>query len=225
MVFLGDLGRDLPAREEQHWKSYNIVRPGPPSETALRRSFYAEFADPQSPDLIFRMLYKRIKINWMVTMGWSLFKDFPSSSDSHTLSSVRVPPSSSIAQFDQQVLYLTKLLIDCLDDRSLASNISNPIPKDTRSISKLELWMKQEGYPSIERDVEFLKKLYSLRNLSAAHIKPSNYSTLLESHNFGSDMRDAVKHLLVSAVRFLKDLAAHNKVPLDVNLNESSNNP
>ena len=224
MVFLGDLGRDLPTREEQYWRSYNIAPPGHPSETALRRSFLAEFADPQSPDLIFRMVYTRIKINWVVTKGWSLFKDFPSLADSHILNSIRVPPSNSIAQFDQQILHLTKLLVECLDDHNLTNNISNSIPKSTRSISKLELWMEQEDYPNTERDIRFLKGLNDLRNWSAAHLKSSNYSTLLASLNVGSDKRDGVKQLLTSAVQFLRDIAAYNDVPLDVYLSRSKGN-
>lgn len=225
MVFLGDLGRDLPTREEQYWRSYNIAPPGRPSETALRRSFLAEFADPQAPDLIFRMVYTRIKISWRVTKGWSLFKDFPSLSDSHILNSIRVPPSSSIAQFDQQISYLTKLLVECLDDRDLTNNISNSIPKNTKSISKLQLWMEQESYPNTERDIRFLRVLNDLRNQSAAHLKTSNYSTLLVSLNVSPDKRDGIKQLLTSAVQFLRDIAAYNDVPLDVYLSGSKDNP
>ena len=224
MVFLGDLGR-LPIKEEQYWRSCNIVPPGPPSDTALRRSILAEFADPQSPDLIFRMVYTKIKINWTVTKGWSLFKDSPSLSDSHILNSVRVPPSNSIDQFDRQILSLTKLLVECLDDRNLTNNISSPIPKNTKSISKLQLWLEQENYPNTERDIRFLRGLNDLRNQSAAHLKTSNYSTLLGSLNVSSDKRDGIKHLLTSAVRFLRDIAAYNNVPLDVYLSRSKDDP
>ena len=37
VVFLGDLGRDLPYREQQYWKSFNVPPAGGLSETAFRR--------------------------------------------------------------------------------------------------------------------------------------------------------------------------------------------
>ncbi len=53
-VFLGDLGRDLPEKDQIYWKSYNIPPEGEISETYFRRSFLGQFADPSSEDLIFK---------------------------------------------------------------------------------------------------------------------------------------------------------------------------
>lgn len=43
MVFLGDLGRDLPASHRDHWRSYNIPPIRAMSESTFRRSFLAQF--------------------------------------------------------------------------------------------------------------------------------------------------------------------------------------
>jgi hypothetical protein len=54
IVFLGDLGRDLPESERAYWRSFNIAPDGPPlSTTAFTRSIRGWFADPARTDLAF----------------------------------------------------------------------------------------------------------------------------------------------------------------------------
>src|SRR5207248_11179692 len=53
VVYLGDLGRDLPKAERPHWRLHNIPPDGPAeSETSFRRNRLAQWTDPASPDLI-----------------------------------------------------------------------------------------------------------------------------------------------------------------------------
>jgi hypothetical protein len=75
IVFLGDLGRDLPYQERLHWKQFNVLPPAQSgiSETNFRRSFLAQFVDPEAPDLVFRQEYQRLNASWLETMGWPLF--------------------------------------------------------------------------------------------------------------------------------------------------------
>jgi len=54
VVFLGDLGRDLPESEQTYWRSFNIRPHGNVSETCFRRSFLAEFTDPKNDELTIR---------------------------------------------------------------------------------------------------------------------------------------------------------------------------
>ena len=40
VAYLGDLGRDLPSREQKHWKTYNIVIDGKLSKSKIMRDFF-----------------------------------------------------------------------------------------------------------------------------------------------------------------------------------------
>lgn len=53
VVFLGDLGRDLPVAERDHWRGHMVMPDAPISDTNLRRSLLAQPTDPTAvrPDL------------------------------------------------------------------------------------------------------------------------------------------------------------------------------
>lgn len=57
VVFLGDLGRDLPATERDYWRAFNVPPIGSMSETAFRRSFLSQFGDATAPDTRFKRAY------------------------------------------------------------------------------------------------------------------------------------------------------------------------
>jgi hypothetical protein len=53
VVFLGDLGRDLPYGERLHWRQFNVAPEGGVSRTNFRRSFLAQPADARHPTSLF----------------------------------------------------------------------------------------------------------------------------------------------------------------------------
>ena len=154
MVFFGDLGRDLPASERDYWRSFNIPPVGGMSPTNFRRSFLGHFAEPEAADLVFKSDYKRFRSAWAKTMGWDLLRELEPD-DAHVLQRFRVPLSDSQPEFEAQVLSLTKLLVDYLNDKQLVTLLGSKIPGE-QSIGKLERWLTQEGYPEVERDIAFL---------------------------------------------------------------------
>jgi hypothetical protein len=48
-VYLGDLGRDLPAAEWGHWQSYNVPPQGMMDEGRFRRDFLNQPANSKDP--------------------------------------------------------------------------------------------------------------------------------------------------------------------------------
>lgn len=210
MVFLGDLGRDLPSSERDYWRTFNIPPVGSMSLTNFRRSFLGQFADAQAPDLIFKSDYERFRAAWAKTMGWDLFRQLEAD-DEHVFQRLRVPLTDSQPEFEAQVLGLTKLLVDYLNDKQLVSLLGTKVP-DEKSIAKLERWLTQEGYPHLERDIAFLRQLQRLRSKMAAHRKPSDYRKFLQQEIGEADVMTAVTELIRSASLMLRDLAAHFKI-------------
>jgi hypothetical protein len=70
MALLGDLGH-LAYTEQLHWRSFNVAT-GKMSHTAFERSFLGEFADPEKPDLYFKMRFASFQNNWEAVFGWKL---------------------------------------------------------------------------------------------------------------------------------------------------------
>lgn len=76
-VFLGDLGQSLTHTEQLYWKSFNKTPRGDGkdlSETAFKRGFLAEFADPSAPDLLFKSKLTHFIEEWEKKFGWHLFR-------------------------------------------------------------------------------------------------------------------------------------------------------
>src|SRR6185437_15692411 len=70
-VFLGDLGRDLPASERTYWLSFNVQADAGISAPKIMRDFRAEFADPERSDLLFKYRFEQFQEAWQKKYGWS----------------------------------------------------------------------------------------------------------------------------------------------------------
>jgi uncharacterized protein YjhX (UPF0386 family) len=84
-----------------------------------------------------------------------------------------------------------------------------------KRISKLERWLTQEGYPQVDRDIKFLRRLQTLRSVMSAHGKGSSYKKALERENVDEDPIREMVHMFWSAQAILRGLAAHFGVDLD----------
>lgn len=213
VVFLGDLGRDLPESERPYWQTYNIVPEGIPSRTLIRRAFLGEWAEPEAPDLRFKSAYGSLNTKWRQRHGWSLFRELESG-DEHVMDRLRVPLTSSQHEFEDQVMGLAKVLVDALNEAAIQQRLPSKT-KDEKGISKLERWLQLEQYPSTERDIAFLRRLQRLRSRFAAHLKGSDYETVLSEEDVHSDPMREIAAILQHAERFLCDLAAHFEIDLD----------
>ena len=213
VVFLGDLGRDLPESERPYWQTFNVVPTGRPSRTVMKRSFLALPADPEAPDLGFKLAYSRFNAKWHERFGWVLFKE-PEPDDAHILQRLRVPLNDSQPEFEDQVMGLAKVSIDALNERALQEQLP-PKSKDEKGISKLERWMHQQQYPSVDRDIAFLRRLQRLRSKLTAHRKGSDYAQVLADADVNANPIQEVATMLRDAERLLYDLAAHAGIDLE----------
>lgn len=175
VVMLGDLG-GLSYSEQQHWSRYNVNAGSGFSEVAVSRWFYAGFSGPTDISLRFKERFITFSKSWEEKYGWQLFKDLRPE-DKHHFSSLHVPTIMEQVEFDKQILSLTKILIDSLNDAELSKHIDNP--GGVKSVGKLELFLKKENceFSSI---VDFLKKLYDFRSAGVAHRKGDKYEKLKE---------------------------------------------
>jgi len=206
VVYLGDLGRDLSENERNYWLSFNIPPQGRGiSPTAFRRGSLAEFAEPARPDLVFKLEYTHFCKDFQEEHGWELFRSLHAD-DEHFLTALRLPPGDNQAEFDTQLLALTKVLVDSLNEAEIAKGLTTLSAGD-KGITKLEKFFVENGLTDYERHIRFLRILQDLRSTSAAHRKGSSYDELVEKLQLADEGRHRVfAALLVAAVELLRFL-------------------
>jgi len=171
IAFLGDLGRDIGKKEREYWLSFNIPPSGSISSTAFQRGFMAQFTDPEQVDLLFKQKYSIFTEKWTKERGWSLFKPL-SENDQHCFVTLRIPLNDSVAEIDAQVLSLTKILIDSINEKEISKEIT--VEKDDKGITKLKKYFEAKGLVNATAHIEFLRNLQSLR-AGSGHRKGDAY--------------------------------------------------
>ena len=211
VVLLGDLG-GLRYEEQLYWRSYNVEPTGSVSDVQFKRSFLAVPTDPSSPDLVFKETFLALRIDWTRRYGWSLFLPLDAS-DSHAFESIRRSLTDSQSEFDQQILGLTKTLVDSINESALSRLES--VSRESKGITKLEQGLLELGFSETASLVLFLRNLQGLRSSGAAHRKGTNYRKLSEKLELDDvHLGDAFTEILTKATEFLADLrtfCAHPK--------------
>ncbi|MFE4601115.1 hypothetical protein ACFRKE_09675 [Kitasatospora indigofera] len=170
IVFLGDLGH-LAHAEQLYWKSFNVAPDGDLSDVAFRRGMLGEWADAEEPALVFKSTYQRFREKWSQVNGWDLFKDL-ASEDHHFWQALHVPGDGNQREFDDQIMALSKVMVERLNDRGVSKFIT--LEPNDKSIAKLEKYLEYIGYPGRVEFGTFLRYLNGLRS-GPAHVKGDSY--------------------------------------------------
>ena len=197
IVILGDLGR-LPHEEQLYWKGYNIAPPpeAKVSRTAYDRWYGGRFCNPEFPDLKFKFQFRLFNEKWGKKSSWPLFLPL-ATGDEHrfkTLHCLTQPQNPS--DFEEQILSITKILIDSLNETDLIKNIDetnsnvqarlkelNAADKNSvrGGISKFELFLLSKGL-NFHESVSFLRNLQELRSSTTAHRKSRSKKSACEEY-------------------------------------------
>lgn len=176
IVFLGDLGQDLPESEQMYWRSYNIQPDGSMSDTNIRRSFLGEFADPERVEFRFRTKYEEVNEAWDRRFGWRLYRE-PHESDQHIVDAMHVPITGGYQEFDDEIVPLAKLVVDSLNEKAIVGATAAP-KKGEVGIQKLERLLEELDYPEREAFLKVLRLVQGARSRSGAHLKGSDFDEL-----------------------------------------------
>ena len=207
IVFLGDLGEYLPEKERPYWQAFNVMPDGHMSEVYFRRSMLAQFTEPESPDLVFKNVFYRLGKRWAERFGWDLFLPL-AGGDAHHFRTLRVPLTDDQAEFDSQVLSLTKVLIDSLNESKLVAR-GKSVGADEGGISKLACFLEQHPISQKADHIEFLRDLQALRSSGVAHRKGSKYSRVSTRFGMGQQtLPDVFRAILRQATAFVEAFAA-----------------
>jgi len=204
-AYLGDLGRDLPSKQEQHyWRGFNKIINGHLSETKLKRDFMSIAADAESLDFVFKMTYKKTNNLFETKLGWPLFLPL-AEQDIYNFETLRIPINNSIAEMDMLVLSLVKILIDSLNEKMIFNHLTSGHEKLVGSITKIETLFSEKSIPDYEKHIKFLRNLQELRSSGTGHRKGKGYQKITKVFDMKKEnYAETFSAILSSAIEFLK---------------------
>ncbi|MBP5895216.1 hypothetical protein [Streptomyces scabiei] len=210
VVFLGDLGK-LPHKEQLYWKRYNVSPDGKMSDVYFRRSMLGEWADATEPALVFKRTYERFGDHWNSQQGWELFKKLKPA-DAHHWTSLHVPSDGNQKEFDEQIMSLTKLLVDRINEAEVGKRATLE-PNDKGGITKFGRYLDAIGFTETGTLIQFLRNLQSLRS-GAAHVKNtksnSDYQKAVRFFDLGTKgLSQGFADILDEATVFIGKLEEH----------------
>lgn len=177
-AYLGDLGRDLPSEQEQHyWRGFNKAIDGKLSETKFKRDFLAQASNPQSLDFVFKNTYSEVNRLFEEKSGWPLFLELDEQ-DLYNFEGLRIPINNSIVEMDMLVLSLVKVLLDSLNEKNITKQLTGTYEKLVGSISKLEVWFQEKQLLNYQDHIKFLRNLQELRSSGTGHRKGKSYQKI-----------------------------------------------
>lgn len=171
-AWLGDLGM-IPYSQQQHFASYNVTR-GEIDAAFFKTQICAEFCDVRHPVAVFKNAYFNLRSVGWETLGWHVLLPL-AAGDSHYFSSLKLLTHDEQKEFDEQILALTKILIDSLNIQELRKLV----PCEKLGITLLENVFQQRGAVGSEGHIQFLRELQRMRSKSVAHRKSRDeYATI-----------------------------------------------
>ena len=217
IVFLGDLGGDLPHKEQTYWKSYNIEPDGYMSGTYFRQSICAEFTNPEDSALLFQGAYRILAKSWHKEFSWYLFKPLEEP-DIHHFKTLRRPLNNEYAELNEIAVSLSKLLPEAINSDELLSIIKSAHPNSKHNSPKKKIPVLREylvlrKYDDSKYDVDYLEKVQLLRSAVASHRTdnmPEAYKQVRDF--FGLDTKSTVQvadEIFTTLTDFLNSLRAH----------------
>ena len=203
MVWLGDLGRDIPATERDHWKAHNVVLPKLGSQTAIRRQLRGQFADAESPVFVFKEEYRRFREAWRERFDWDLLRELEGS-NAVALDRLRTPLNNTGKELEDQIKDLQLALVEALNSKQLRSALAGDT-SGMKSLALLERWLHELDYPMLTRDISFLRALNDVRNLSS-HLRSREHENRLRELGVTEDRIATMQDFFTSASVFLASL-------------------
>ncbi|MBI3459951.1 hypothetical protein HY009_03360 [Candidatus Acetothermia bacterium] len=119
---------------------------------------------------------------------------------------MRIPLVDVQSEFDSQVLALTKILVDSLNEEKIQEQLSTKI-KGEKGISKFERFLSTKGFTDYQPHIKFLRDLQSLRSSGSAHRKGEEFRKVATRFSLEEKTLTAVfEEILDRATRFLEYL-------------------
>jgi hypothetical protein len=225
-VWLGDLGR-IPYEEQMHWRLHNVLPSGGLEEAFYRTQILAEFAESKDPIHLLQNARDHLNSQFESKFSFRLFREL-GGEDSYLAKSIHVPTSAEQKELDEQLLYLAKYLVDSIDKSLLEERVKwRPTNQgENTSIRFLKAFLEEVlGMQETlaRQSTDALRMLQSMRSLSSAHLKPTEYRKELEKLGLAAlkpkGVIEKLSGLVTGSLTTISDAVETYKEPTDSKTN------
>lgn len=198
MVYLGDLGRDLPETERKHFLAYEMSPSNQRvAEEVIAQDFFcAWIEETEGPISRFQLAYIGLNKSWANRFGTSLFRVMHPD-DANLIKQIRIPTINSSEEYETVIQSLARLLVDYIDQAQF------PKSSTTGSINKLKEFLQSQG---INIDCSPLHDLQNLRSTGVAHAKGEKYDKTKAQLLSGNSIND-VAIIIDRLTNFMQELS------------------
>ena len=197
MVYLGDLGRDLPQSERRHFLSYEMSPVDQQiSADVAARDFFNMWVGPEGPVSKLLLSKESLDESWLQAFGMNLYRKYHKD-DSSIEQRVRVPQAGDSEGFETVVISLSRVLVDYIDESQFKGS------EKKGGINKMQEFLEMRG---IVCDFKPLRILQELRSTGVAHAKGKQYDRARNAYLTGDQAKDAL-FLLESLTTLLDELS------------------
>jgi hypothetical protein len=184
-VWLGDLW-ELPAEEQQYWKAFNVPPAGGLESSFFRSQIGAEFVDTERADHRFMRTRDELNRRWENSFAFPLFRRLPDH-ESYVADSFHVPTANELREFNEQITYLAKLLVETLNKSALEESVQDKqLLLDEKgnkrpSIQVLEAFVGEKDLGGAKSICRQIKNIQAIRSKLPAHVtSPKDLETALK---------------------------------------------
>jgi hypothetical protein len=173
------------------------------SEVAIRRAFLNQPTNSKNPEHCFKLAYDQLQSSWEKHWGWRLHRK-AEGQDAGVLQRLRIPVNDTDAELRTQSINLALVLVDYLNEKELASYLSDA--KGDKGIAKLKKFLEAQSYQHTERDVRLLQRIQRMRSRIGAHSSGSSGQAYLEEELGKDTPQEYIARLMTKATQMLDDL-------------------
>ncbi len=131
------------------------------------------FFGPENPEHKFKNKFIKLQRHWYGAYGWHLFLPL-SEKDAHFFSSIHSMLTSEQAEFDAQMLALTKVTIDSLNTKELRKLLEVKDP-ELKSIALADMLLNKINASNGTCHIGLLRGIQSVRSTGVAYRKGTEY--------------------------------------------------
>jgi hypothetical protein len=177
---------------------YNVAEGKKMSETNFKRSLLGQFADAESPDLVFRQEFLFFQTAWFKKFSWYLFLPLKAEDD-YCFNSLRCISKNEQVDFDIQISSLAKILNDSINVKEIRKKLPQSESKSIKLLSEFS------SLYHVEFDVgKALRELQTLRSSGVAHRKGKEYDKAKVKQNIDTtNLSNSLDRILISLTSML----------------------
>ncbi len=195
MIYLGDLGANLPFDVLKHMLPHNVSPVGYSiANEIIKRDILCDWnTDSSAPITSLKINFYKFREKWKEIFGFDLYLDrFP---ENHKIwQEIRIPTCDNEEEFNIVMLNLYKVIIESINVKELKGT------KQNQTIKALEVFCSQNN---IQFNLLILEQLRIIRSNSAAHYKNANFEELKKTSLTG-DAREDAKIMISNLTEFFK---------------------